>query len=44
VAEAGDEAGEQLEPILMFVRNQKAQVRNRVLGYRLALLDGPPGR
>jgi hypothetical protein len=44
VAEAGDEVGEHLEPVLTFVRYQNAQVRNLVLGYRLALLDGPPRR
>jgi hypothetical protein len=44
VDEAGDEMGEQLEPVLAFVRNQNAQVRNVLLGYRLALLDGPPRR
>jgi hypothetical protein len=44
VAEAGYEAGEQLEPVLTFVRNQNAQVLNLLLGYRLALLDDPPTR
>jgi len=43
VAEAGDEVGEQLEPVLTFVRNQNAQVCS-LLGYRLALLDGPRRR
>jgi len=44
VAEAGDEVGEQLEPVLTFVRNQNAQVCSLLLGYRLALLDGPRKR
>jgi hypothetical protein len=44
VAEAGDEVGEPFEPVLMFVRNQNAQVRSLLLGYRLALLDGSPRR
>ncbi|MGD0713543.1 MAG: hypothetical protein ABSB24_05085 [Gaiellaceae bacterium] len=44
VAEAGDEVGEQLEPVLTFVRNQNAQVCNLLLGYQLALLDGLRGR
>lgn len=33
--------GEHFEPFLTFVRNQNAQARNLLLGYRLAL-DGPP--
>jgi hypothetical protein len=44
VAEAGDEVGEQLEPVLTFVRNQNAQVCNLLLGYQMALLDGLRGR
>jgi hypothetical protein len=44
VAEAGDKTGEHLEPVLTFVRNQNAQVRTLLLGYRLALLDGRPRR
>jgi len=43
VAEAGNEVGEQLEPVLTFVRNQNAQVCSLLLGDELALLDGPAG-
>jgi hypothetical protein len=44
VTEVGDEVGEQLEPVLTFVRNQNAQVCSLLLGYRMALPDGAPRR